>query len=187
MLQGGAVRPDRLEALLAQKVPTASRCCVAQFTAAFLADRRLGGGGGHEGALGCLYKVAKLDDEDHLFSFPEFLDRFSELYSHPPVVRMLAWCCYAVRASGVMEKMDLSAILGYEYVDQIGLPFLLESPSEKGHAQGRAFSWKVLLGPVLFIEGMGMVFAAGFINFFYVRVLYIEHEVDPSTHCSVVR
>lgn len=108
-----------------------------------------------------LYKVAALDQaSDHLLTFTEFLDDFSELYDHPPCVRMLAWACYAIGTTAkrgqsagragflgmgrsgnaaVSAKIDLSAILNYEYIDQVGHPFQLENPTAN-HAQGRAFS-----------------------------------------------
>lgn len=36
---------------------------------------------------------------------------------------------------------DLSAISGFEYVDQTGLPFLLRECSKGNPASGPAFSW----------------------------------------------
>lgn len=119
-------RMQDLERLLLHKVPTVSRLTAEQFVDGFLRECGLGGGN-FEPATAVLFRVAMLDEKDELCSFPEFLDKYSSLYSHPACVRLLGWCGYVLHATGASgpggraggehgrPPLDLSSILDREY------------------------------------------------------------------------
>ncbi|CAE8619805.1 unnamed protein product [Polarella glacialis] len=140
-LQGPSTQHDLTEILLA-KVPTISQLSAEQFVAAFLAKIQQSNYSGLPFAV--LFNVAALDAEaDSACSYHEFASRMPRsLYSAPPATRLLSWCAYMRSLYPQTRDLpDLATICAHEYVDQIGVPFLLREVGSGNPSRGRAFSW----------------------------------------------
>eukprot|EP00928_Gymnodinium_smaydae_P066085 TRINITY_DN49141_c0_g1_i1.p1 TRINITY_DN49141_c0_g1~~TRINITY_DN49141_c0_g1_i1.p1 ORF type:complete len:308 (-),score=26.80 TRINITY_DN49141_c0_g1_i1:211-1095(-) len=88
-----------------------------------------------------MFRVAIHDfQDDCACSFTEFLCRLPAAYAAPSPVRILAWCSYVMKLHDI-ASIDLSPIMGYDFVDQVNIPFQLRDPTAGSCLHGRAFSW----------------------------------------------